>query len=212
MNKTLDRNLTREQWNALQYPIILRALTEAEGGGWFATIPLLGEATCAADGDTVEEALANLEEYRRSIYQAVIASKHPIPLPVAVTEEEPKPSGKWLMRASSQLHGALQRGARESGVSFNTYCIEVLTRGLSADAAALAVREEMADLKREMMAQLGDCLRREVAGEMRVAAADIADELSYERSRAALLGADFEVEAGPDFSSVDSPYEMRLVA
>ncbi len=154
MNKNLDRNLTREQWNALQYPISLRALTEAEGGGWFATIPLLGEATCAADGDSVEETLANLEQYRRSLYEAVIASKYPIPLPVAVTEAEPKPAGKWLMRASSQLHGALQQGARESGMSFNSYCIEVLTRGLHADAAALAVRDEIADLKRELVAEM----------------------------------------------------------
>ena len=159
MNKTLDRTLTREQWNDLQYPINLRALTEEEGGGWFVTIPLLGEATCAADGDTVEEALANLEDYRRSLYEAVIASKHPIPLPTTVTQKEAKPAGKWLMRASSELHAALQKGASESGVSFNTYCIEVLTRGLHAEAATIAVREEFAALKDELMREISDDIR-----------------------------------------------------
>lgn len=174
MNKTLDHNLTREQWNALQYPINLRALTAEEGGGWFVTIPLLGEATCAADGETVEEALANLEEYRRSVYEVVIASKRPIPFPTAVTEKEDKPAGKWLMRASSELHAALQKGARESGVSFNTYCIEVLTRGLHAEAAADAVREEMATLKLDLVGEIGDKLRRETG---------IVDVSTYKRAR-----------------------------
>ena len=139
MSKTIDRALSRQQWDDLRYPISLQALTEEEGGGWFATIPLLGEATCAADGETIEEALANLEELRRSLYEVVITSKHPIPLPQAATEKKDKPAGKWLMRASTELHGRLQEGAAEAGVSFNTYCVECLSRGHDAHAVESAV-------------------------------------------------------------------------
>jgi predicted RNase H-like HicB family nuclease len=79
-------SLTRSQWNQLRYPIELQALSEEEGGGWFATIPLLGRATCAADGHSVEEVVTRLEEYRRSLYEVVMASPHPILLPAPVTQ------------------------------------------------------------------------------------------------------------------------------
>lgn len=194
MSKTIDSTLTQQQWEELRYPINLRALTEEEGGGWFVTIPLLGEATCAADGDTIEEALANLEEYRRSLYEVVIASKHPIPLPTAVTEKEAKPSGKWAMRASSELHAQLQKGAREAGISFNTYCIECLGRGHDAHAAANAVRENFAALKTDLIREVRDQLCREARDEMRLAAQVVAEDLSFERARTAFFEAEIEVE------------------
>lgn len=195
MTQTIDRSLTRQQWEDLQYPISLRALTEEEGGGWFVTIPLLGEATCAADGETIEEALANLEELRRSLYEVVVASKHPIPLPGTVTEKEARPSGKWAMRASSELHAKLQKGAEEVGVSFNTYCIECLSRGCDADAAQAAVRAEFAALKADLMSKIGGQVRREV----RFVTQKLADELDYERARTALLEAEVKV-SGPSFA------------
>ena len=199
MNKTVDRTLTQNQWEDLQYPISLRALTESEGGGWFANIPLLGEATCAADGETVEEALANLEEYRRSLYEVVIASKHPIPLPTAVTEKEVKPAGKWLMRASSELHAKLQKGSEEAGVSFNTYCLECLSRGHDAHAAENAVIHGMATLKNELIRELSDKVRDEVHDEMRRAAQDVVDELSYHHARQTLSNIAVGIQA-PEYS------------
>ena len=209
MSKMIDRTLTPQQWEKLRYPINLRALSEEEGGGWFVTIPLLGEATCAADGETVEEALANLEELRRSLYEAVIASKHPIPLPSAVTEKEAKPTGKWAMRASSPLHAALQKGAAEAGVSFNTYCIECLTRGLDAQAAKNAVVEGIAELKADLICEVSEKLRREARDEMRFAAQNVAEELSYERARTAFLEAEIEVEPMTTSKGFSPPRTFR---
>ena len=207
MNKTIDRTLTRQQWDDLRYPVNLQGLTEEEGGGWFVTIPLLGEATCAADGETVEEALANLEEYRRSLYEIVVASRHPIPLPSAATEKEAKPAGKWLMRASTELHAKLQKAAVEAGVSFNTYCVECLSRGHDAHAAENAVAQGLATLKKDLIREVGDKLRREVRDEMRIAAQDIADELSYERARTTFFEADFNIEdTNFSFSSRSQPF------
>lgn len=193
MKTTID-SLSRQQWDELHYPITIQTLTEEEGGGFFVTIPLLGEATCAADGESVEEALANLEELRRSLYEVVIASKHPLPLPSAVTERAAKPAGKWAMRASSELHAKLQRGAEEAGVSFNTYCIECLSRGHDAHAAENAVRAGFAELKADLLREVGEQLRREVRDELRVEMQNLTEEFAYERAHTAFFEAQVEVE------------------
>ena len=72
---------TREEWDALRYPVLIDPVEEAAGGGWYVWHPLLGQATCCADGDTLEEALANLETYRRDVYDVLVESGRPIPLP-----------------------------------------------------------------------------------------------------------------------------------
>ena len=75
------KTVTKQYWDALRYPISLHPLSEEEGGGWLATIPLLGEAAFMADGETAPEALESLEALRRDLYEDVIASGQPIPLP-----------------------------------------------------------------------------------------------------------------------------------
>lgn len=42
----------------LSYPVIVSPLTEADGGGFVATVPDL--PGCMSDGDTPEEAIANV--------------------------------------------------------------------------------------------------------------------------------------------------------
>jgi predicted RNase H-like HicB family nuclease len=45
-----------------EIPIQLRELADEEGGGWYASLPDLGEATYNGAGDTPQEALARLRE------------------------------------------------------------------------------------------------------------------------------------------------------
>ena len=135
--------MTKQEWNALRYPISLRELSEEEGGGWLATIPLLGEGAFMADGDTTADAIASLEDLRRSLYDALMNSGKSIPVPTDVTEEVKTPSGKWMMRASSRLHTELQEGARASGISFNAYCVQCLERGNAVASVAVATRSEL---------------------------------------------------------------------
>lgn len=47
MSKT---TLTRETWNDLRYPVSLRQLSEAEGGGWYASIPPMARICSAFYG------------------------------------------------------------------------------------------------------------------------------------------------------------------
>jgi len=81
--------MTKKQWDQLRYPIEIRMLSQEEGGGWIAHIPLLGKGMFMMEGDTPEEAIGALEEHRKAMYSEVIASGVEIPLPH--DEEDPEP-------------------------------------------------------------------------------------------------------------------------
>ena len=136
-----SKNVSRQEWESLRYPATLRQLSEEEGGGWLATIPLLGEAAFAADGDTAPEALENLEALRRELYEDVIAAGQPIPVPQDVTEEKSLPSGRWIIRTSPQLHAEMQEAAKAAGLSLNAYCNHVLERGHAVASMHRAAQE-----------------------------------------------------------------------
>lgn len=127
MSKTTQ--ITRQDWEALRYPLSLRQLSEEEGGGWLAVIPMLGEGAFMADGETAAGAIAALEDLRRMLYDAVINSGQPIPLPTDATDEIRTASGKWMMRTTPRLHAELQEAAKRNGVSFNSYCSQCVARG-----------------------------------------------------------------------------------
>lgn len=63
----------------LNYEISLRRLTEDEGGGWFAEIPLL--PGCMADGETPEESLANLSDAKKGWIETYLELGREVPEP-----------------------------------------------------------------------------------------------------------------------------------
>jgi len=143
--------MTQNEWKALRYPVTVRQLSEAEGGGWLATIPLLGQAAFTADGATAAEALEELETLRHDLYDDVIASGQPIPLPEDAAEEKALPSGKWLLRTSPRFHAELQEAAAASGLSFNAYCNHVLERGHATLSMHRAAQEAIQESIQEAM-------------------------------------------------------------
>lgn len=54
----------------LKYQIKLTPLSEEDGGGWLAEIPDL--KGCLSDGDTIEEALRNIEEAKEAWFVTAI--------------------------------------------------------------------------------------------------------------------------------------------
>jgi antitoxin HicB len=72
---------------------------------------------CIADGDTAQEALANLEEVAESWLLTVIAKDLPIPEPI----QEPEFSGKLVLRIGRTLHQQAARAAKRDGISLNAY-------------------------------------------------------------------------------------------
>ncbi len=63
----------------LSYEIKIRQLTEEEGGGWLAEIPLL--PGCMSDGETVEEAMANINDAKKCWIKTCLELGMDIPEP-----------------------------------------------------------------------------------------------------------------------------------
>ena len=111
------------------YPFELRPLSTEEGGGYLISFPDFNE--CIADGETIEEAIAE----GQSALAAVIATLQEKGLPV------PKPgsfgaySGKFVQRIPKSLHARLQSRARIEGVSINTLATSYIAEGLARKAA-----------------------------------------------------------------------------
>jgi len=111
------------------YPFELRPLSTEEGGGYLISFPDFNE--CIADGETIEEAIAE----GQSALAAVIATLQEKGLPV------PKPgsfgaySGKFVQRIPKSLHARLQSRARIEGVSINTLATSYIAEGLARQAA-----------------------------------------------------------------------------
>jgi antitoxin HicB len=77
MNKTVD------YYMSLPYPILLTPLSEEDGGGWLAEIPLL--PNCTSDGETEAEALVNVRDAMRGWLSVRIKHGDPIAEPESIT-------------------------------------------------------------------------------------------------------------------------------
>jgi antitoxin HicB len=63
----------------LAYPVTIEPLSEADGGGFVAFVPDL--PGCLSDGETPEEALANVQDAIATWIEAARDLGHPVPAP-----------------------------------------------------------------------------------------------------------------------------------
>ena len=63
----------------LSYPVVVRPLSEAEGGGFLATVPDL--PGCMSDGETPEAAIVNVRDAILSWFEMAEDMDRPIPPP-----------------------------------------------------------------------------------------------------------------------------------
>lgn len=113
----------------LNYPIEIIKIPDDEGGGYSACIPLLGRNAFISDGETIEEALNNLEITKEENFSRMLEKGIPIPEPQGQIEEEF--SGKFLVRVPKELHRELVRNSNKNGISLNQYVQYIITKGLS---------------------------------------------------------------------------------
>ena len=104
MNKTTD------------YAIMVEPLSEADGGGWLATVPAL--QGCMGDGDTPEAALADAEQAIVEWLDGAMQLGRSVPGPASL--------GQWRQRVPRSLHEKLKIVAAREGVSLNSYVSHVL--------------------------------------------------------------------------------------
>lgn len=118
-----------EHYMGLRYKINLEPIPEEEGGGYVASIPELGEKAFRAEGDSAKEALFNLEEVKRDLFQDYLKSGATIP-------EPKKPlgySGKFLVRIEPRWHKHAAEMAELRGESLNQYVVNCLIHESSMD-------------------------------------------------------------------------------
>ena len=63
----------------LEYPVLIEPLSPEDGGGFLATVPDL--PGCASDGETAEEALANVRDAVAAWIEEARALGRPVPQP-----------------------------------------------------------------------------------------------------------------------------------
>jgi antitoxin HicB len=113
---------------SLNYPIEIIKIPDDEGGGFSACIPLLGRSAFIADGETVDEAINNLNLLKKESFGRMIENGIPIQEPV---EEKEEPfSGKFLVRVPKELHRSIAQRAKQNNISLNQYIQYLLTTGL----------------------------------------------------------------------------------
>jgi len=117
----------------LPWEIKIKRIPEEEGGGWVASIPLLGEWTCIGDGDTREEALKELDERLKKIIKDYLKKGIEIPEPKEEEEKNKEYSGRILLRIPAQLHYILAKQAELNKMSLNSYLVYLLSLNLGLD-------------------------------------------------------------------------------
>lgn len=108
----------------IEYPFTIHKLSSVEGGGYMAEV--LDLNGCIADGETVEEAIVNLEDAITSWIRTAQELGNPIPAP----SDDSKFSGKWLVRTPKSMHRKLVELSKSEGVSLNTLTVCLLAEGI----------------------------------------------------------------------------------
>ncbi len=131
----------------LPYKIEIRAIPEAEGGGYVARLPELGKFTLAGDGNTPEEAIRSLNEIKEIMFKEWLGQGISIPEPEAGHDIE-EFSGKFVIRIPKYLHCNLSNYARENGVSLNQLVAALLAEALERKKHVFMFREILTEIKK----------------------------------------------------------------
>ncbi len=128
----------------LNYPIEIKRIPDEEGGGYTATIPQLGKYAFVGDGESIEEAIQNLEEIKSYLFKKYLEEGIPIPEPR--NDEEKNYSGRFVLRVPSELHRFLAQEAKRNGTTLNQYCVYLLTR----KSYLKGIQDELAEVREEI--------------------------------------------------------------
>lgn len=138
--------------NACKYTI--QTFWEDDDGGYIATVPDL--PGCSAFGETVQEAVAEVEDAIEAWIEAAKAAGNPIPQPSrpAMAGEF---SGKVLLRMPRELHRGLSTAAEREGVSLNQYMVYLL----AGNHVARAIEKSTGAVHRVIVAATAPAIQKE---------------------------------------------------
>ena len=101
----------------LPYNIILRHVIDDSGSYYFARVQEFNG--CMSDGETIEEAYANIREAMEGWIETKLDAGFEVPIPLNVEDY----SGKFVVRIPKSLHAQLVLDAEKEGVSLNQYAL-----------------------------------------------------------------------------------------
>jgi antitoxin HicB len=120
-----------------------RAIIPALEGGY--TAEVIEFPGCVTQGETVEEAYANLEDAAREWLEAVIEAGQTVPEPLAATQDF---SGKVVLRLPKSLHCKASRYAEREDVSLNTFLVTAIAQHIGERSPERAViRNEVTEVR-----------------------------------------------------------------
>ena len=69
----------------LRFRTVLVPIPEEDGGGWEANIPELGSGLFCGGGDSAVEAIFDLNQIKKEVFERWYSEGKPIPMPKSVT-------------------------------------------------------------------------------------------------------------------------------
>lgn len=127
--------------NVRNYKVEISKLTEKDGGGYMAHMP---ELDCYGDGDTVEEAIADVYEVAEDLVAIAMEDGKEIPLPMYFKDLD-EFSGKLSIRLPKTLHRQLSQRAKLEECSINQLIATYVSMGIGdafGRAEGLSLKEE----------------------------------------------------------------------
>ncbi len=102
----------------LPYRMEISVIPKEKGGGFEAAIPDLGRYAFVGQGDSIEDAIQDLEETKKENFKNLLQKNVDIPEPDGTKKEY---RGEFLIRMPKFLHKELAVAAQENGISLNQY-------------------------------------------------------------------------------------------
>jgi predicted RNase H-like HicB family nuclease len=121
--------MTIDQYMKLPYKI--EVIPDVDDGGYGVCIPDL--PGCLSTGESIEEAIRNIEEAKKEWITAAIEEGLTIPEPSPEADLSSY-SGQFKLRIPKSLHRSLSEHAKKEGISMNQYCLYLLTKNDSSIA------------------------------------------------------------------------------
>jgi len=136
-----------------------RDVVADEDGVFIASIPEL--EGCFADGDSVEEALANLEDVLRDWLTLAVEEGSEIPAPRRQTYEDF--SGRFSVRVPKSLHRKLSERAEKEAASLNQLVSVLLAHAVEGVQARSSRRNGLVDVHEDIAADAVRSTRESIA-------------------------------------------------
>ena len=118
---------TIEEYLALPYRMELAP--DVEEGGYVVSFPDL--PGCLSSGETVEQAIENAADAKKTWMEAALEEGLAIPEPDDLDDY----SGQFKLRIPKSLHRSLAEHSKREGISMNQYCLYLLSRNDALTAA-----------------------------------------------------------------------------